>query len=56
MYWQAFEGVTVLFVELANIDEITAMNAMEAVACMNAVFSSFDTIIDKHNVYKVCIC
>jgi len=45
--------VTVLFVELANIEEITAANAMEAVGCMNAVFSCFDNIIDRHNVYKV---
>ncbi|XP_046645351.1 soluble guanylate cyclase 89Db-like isoform X2 [Daphnia pulicaria] len=50
---QAFESITVLFVELANIDEITATNPMEAVSCMNAVFSCFDNIIDQHNVYKV---
>ena len=51
--FQAFESITVLFVELANVDEITATNAMEAVTCMNAVFSCFDNIIDQHNVYKV---
>lgn len=52
-FCKAFESVTVLFVELANIDEITAVNAMEAVGCLNSVFSCFDNIIDRHNVYKV---
>ncbi|XP_057364672.1 soluble guanylate cyclase 89Db-like isoform X1 [Daphnia carinata] len=49
----AFESITVLFVELANIDEITATSPMEAVSCMNSVFSCFDNIIDQHSVYKV---
>lgn len=57
LFWlshpKAFESITVLFVELANVDEITATNAMEAVSCMNAVFSCFDNTIDQHSVYKV---
>lgn len=28
---------------------------MDAVSCMNAVFSCFDNIIDQYNVYKVCL-
>ena len=28
-------------------------SALEAVSCMNAVFSALDNIIDQHNVYKV---
>ncbi len=52
MFYQTFESITVLFVELANID-ITAENAMEMVNCMNTAFSLFDTISDRHPVYKV---
>lgn len=49
---KTFESITVLFVELDNID-ITAENVMEMVNCMNLVFSTFDTITDRHSVYKV---
>ena len=50
---QTFESVTVLFVELANIDDITDTNAMQAVGCVNSAFTCFDNVIDNFNVYKV---
>ncbi|XP_046647803.1 soluble guanylate cyclase 89Db-like [Daphnia pulicaria] len=49
---QNFESITVLFVELTNI-EINADNALEMVKSMNAVFSQLDTVVDRHKVYKV---
>lgn len=50
---KGFESVTIMFTELMNIDEMTAVNAFQAVSCMNSVFSCFDNIVDRHNVYKV---
>ncbi|CAG0923220.1 unnamed protein product [Notodromas monacha] len=49
---QSIEEVTVIFSELimANQD---SMAPMEIVTCMNAVFSAFDAIMDRHDVYKV---
>ncbi len=38
---------------MTNIDDVMATGALEAVECMNAVFSGLDKVIDKHNVYKV---
>lgn len=39
--------------EITNIDDIMAKSVLEAVDCMNAVFSCLDKGIDQHNVYKV---
>ncbi|EFX79271.1 hypothetical protein DAPPUDRAFT_245123 [Daphnia pulex] len=51
---EAFECITASFVEMTNIDDIMIKNALEAVSCMNAVFSGLDKVIDQHNnVYKV---
>ena len=38
---------------MTNIEDIMINSALEAVSCMNAVFSALDNIIDQHNVYKV---
>jgi hypothetical protein len=38
---------------MTNIDDIMIKSALEAVSCMNAVFSGLDKVIDQHNVYKV---
>ncbi|XP_046441203.1 soluble guanylate cyclase 89Da-like isoform X2 [Daphnia pulex] len=50
---EAFECITASFVEMTNIDDIMIKSALEAVSCMNAVFSGLDKVIDQHNVYKV---
>lgn len=44
-----------MFVEITNIDGIMGQSALEAVECMNAVFSCLDNVIDQHSVYKVLI-
>ncbi len=38
---------------MTNIDDIMIKSALEAVSCINAVFSGLDKVIDQHNVYKV---
>ncbi|KAI9562214.1 hypothetical protein GHT06_013179 [Daphnia sinensis] len=50
---EAFDSITVSFVEMTNIDNIMAKSALEAVSYMNAIFSGLDKIMDQHNVYKV---
>ena len=50
---QSFDCVTVLFCELVGFNSNTVQDAMDVVTCMNAVFSCFDELMDKFNVYKV---
>ena len=50
---QAFDCVTVLFVDIANYQAISAGSPLDAVHCMNIVFSCLDKVIDRHSVYKV---
>lgn len=38
---------------MTNVDDLMTMSALEAVSCMNAVFSALDKVIDQHKVYKV---
>ncbi|XP_044019324.1 soluble guanylate cyclase 89Db-like [Aphidius gifuensis] len=50
---ESFESITVLFCELCDFDYSTIEGAMDIVSSMNAVFSCFDSLMDKFNVYKV---
>ncbi|CAH0554050.1 unnamed protein product [Brassicogethes aeneus] len=50
---ESFESVTVMFCELVGFNSSTVEDAMELVSTMNAVFSGFDSLIDKYDVYKV---
>ncbi|XP_046441201.1 soluble guanylate cyclase 89Da-like [Daphnia pulex] len=51
---EVFECITVSFVEMTNIEDIMIKSALEAVSCMNSVFSALDKIVDHQpNVYKV---
>lgn len=52
-FHQSFESITVLFCELCDFDYSTIEGAMDIVSSMNAVFSCFDSLMDKFNVYKV---
>lgn len=45
--------VTVMFCELVGHDFLTVEDVMDVVASMNAVFSCFDSLMDKFHVYKV---
>ncbi|CAG9858830.1 unnamed protein product [Phyllotreta striolata] len=50
---KSFDLITVMFCELVGFNSSTAEDAMELVSTMNAVFSCFDSLMDKFNVYKV---
>ncbi|XP_043470147.1 soluble guanylate cyclase 89Da-like [Leptopilina heterotoma] len=50
---ESFESITVIFCELCEFDYSTIEGAMDIVTSMNAVFSCFDSLMDKFKVYKV---
>ncbi|KAI4457344.1 guanylate cyclase soluble subunit beta-2 [Holotrichia oblita] len=50
---ETFDIVTVMFCELVGHDFQTVEDVMDVVASMNAVFSCFDSLMDKFHVYKV---
>ncbi|XP_044761356.1 soluble guanylate cyclase 89Db-like [Coccinella septempunctata] len=50
---QSFDSVTIMFCELVGFNSSTVQDAMELVSTMNAVFSCFDSLMDRFNVYKV---
>lgn len=50
---EAFDSVSILFCELVGFNSDTVRDVMDVVASMNAVFSCFDALMDKFNVYKV---
>ncbi|KAH0554469.1 soluble guanylate cyclase 89Da-like [Cotesia glomerata] len=50
---ESFESISVLFCELCDFDYSTIEGVMDIVSSMNAVFSCFDSLMDKFNVYKV---
>ncbi|KAK9885019.1 hypothetical protein WA026_009246 [Henosepilachna vigintioctopunctata] len=50
---QTFDSVTIMFCELVGFNSTTVEDAMELVSTMNAVFSCFDSLMDRFDVYKV---
>ncbi|KAF2887217.1 hypothetical protein ILUMI_18956, partial [Ignelater luminosus] len=50
---ESFDAVTVMFCDLVGFNSSTVQDAMDVVASMNEVFSCFDELMDKFNVYKV---
>ncbi|KAJ8682238.1 hypothetical protein QAD02_018030 [Eretmocerus hayati] len=50
---ESFESISVLFCELCDFNYSTIEGAMDIVLSMNAVYSCFDSLMDKFNVYKV---
>ncbi|XP_032456579.1 soluble guanylate cyclase 89Da [Nasonia vitripennis] len=50
---ESFESISVLFCELCDFNYSTIEGAMDIVSSMNAVYSCFDSLMDKFNVYKV---
>ncbi|KAL3278568.1 hypothetical protein HHI36_016114 [Cryptolaemus montrouzieri] len=50
---ETFDNVTIMFCELVGFNSSTVEDAMELVSTMNAVFSCFDYLMDKFDVYKV---
>lgn len=45
--------MSILFCELVGLQAETVKETMEMVSTMNEVFSAFDQLMDKFNVYKV---
>ncbi|KAK4882895.1 hypothetical protein RN001_006214 [Aquatica leii] len=50
---ESFDCVTIMFCDLVGINSATVQDAMDLVSSMNEVFSCFDELMDKFNVYKV---
>lgn len=52
-----FDEVTVLFCEICDFAAFASeYPAKLVVQALNTVYSAFDTLIDLHNVHKVCVC
>ena len=50
-----FDRVTILFSYMIGFNEICAeVNALDLVECINSVFTVFDAVVDKYEVFKVC--
>uniref|UniRef100_A0A1Y1KXX4 guanylate cyclase n=1 Tax=Photinus pyralis TaxID=7054 RepID=A0A1Y1KXX4_PHOPY len=50
---ETFESITVLFCEILGLHSSTVEEALSIVDCLNAVFTCFDALMDKFQVYKV---
>ncbi|XP_054717239.1 LOW QUALITY PROTEIN: soluble guanylate cyclase 88E-like [Uloborus diversus] len=51
---ESFDEVTVLFGEIVEFSELCSrLSAMEAMTCINDIFSLFDKVTDAYNVFKV---
>ncbi|XP_054723630.1 soluble guanylate cyclase 88E-like, partial [Uloborus diversus] len=51
---QFFESVTILFSDVVKFTEICSrITPMQVVSMLNAMYSLFDQLTEKHNIYKV---
>ncbi|KAA0201424.1 hypothetical protein HAZT_HAZT000307 [Hyalella azteca] len=51
---QTFELVTILFSDVVTFTEICSrITPMQVVSMLNAMYSIFDNLTEKHSVYKV---
>lgn len=54
---QAFDPVTIMFGHLIGFTDMCSSCSPESlVACVNAVFTVFDAVVDRYNVFKVGQC
>ncbi|XP_025415805.1 soluble guanylate cyclase 89Db-like [Sipha flava] len=52
--YKAFDMISVMFCEIEGLNpQTTKQNVMCLVECMNIIFSHFDNLTDRHDVYKV---
>ena len=52
---QEFSQISILFTGLENFDAICKLrNPLEVVVLLNRLFKCFDSLVEKHSVYKVC--
>ena len=53
---QVFDNVTILFSDVVGFTRICSqISPMEVVSMLNAMYTQFDQLSEKHNVYKVSI-
>ena len=51
-----FDNVTILFSDVVGFTRICSqISPMEVVSMLNAMYTQFDQLSEKHNVYKVSI-
>lgn len=51
---QMFDSVSILFSDVVTFTEICSrITPMEVVSMLNAMYSIFDTLTERNNVYKV---
>ncbi|KAJ8299767.1 hypothetical protein KUTeg_023832 [Tegillarca granosa] len=51
---EVFDAVTILFSDVVNFNKICSTNSpMEVVSLLNAMYTLFDHLSEKHNVYKI---
>ena len=52
-----FDNVTILFSDVVGFTRICSqISPMEVVSMLNAMYTQFDQLSEKHNVYKVGNC
>jgi len=53
---QTFENVSILFSDVVGFTNICSqITPMEVVSMLNAMYTKFDYLSERHNVYKVCL-
>ena len=54
-YFKVFDNVTILFSDVVGFTRICSqISPMEVVSMLNAMYTQFDQLSEKHEVYKVC--
>lgn len=53
-FYKMFNSVSILFSDVVTFTEICSrITPMEVVSMLNAMYSIFDTLTERNNVYKV---